>query len=546
MLKVHEISKSYSGKNILNKISFFIDKGDKAAIIGSNGVGKTTLMKIIAGFEKPDEGIIEIDNSEMIGYLRQEFEIVEENQSIVSFIKKYIGIDKLEEKLNVLQDSMGNDPKIIEEFCEIQEKYILLDGYNFDYKLNVVLNGLGFENEMREVLIRNLSGGQKSKIFLAAVLLKGAELILLDEPTNNLDIKSIEWLEEYLSSIDVPCLIISHDRRFLNKVTNKTFEINFFDRTIDMFPGNYSEYSEFKKKQEEKLIERYNIQQEEIQQLRESAKQKKDWANKGRKQGVKDNDKYTRGYERDRASGLASNAKNIEKQIEKMSKIERPKIKNKLQIKINFSKIKGSTSIIAKDLICGYPNGFTTQPISLNCKFGDRIIIKGDNGSGKTTVLKTIVGDLKKIEGQLEIGTGIKIGYISQDTKEITDLTIEEYIKEHVNYEKLEDQSIIFRVLNQFNFSYEERKKQYSKLSPGERTRVKLVIYSLLDINTLILDEPTNHLDIEALEALEEVLESFKGTVIAISHDREFIKNSYPNTVYEMVNGNLVKTNIVN
>ncbi len=546
MLRVNNISKSYKGKTILNQIGFTLNSGEKIGLVGCNGVGKSTLMRIISGIEKADEGTIEIDNPEFVGYLRQEFKINEENETIVSFLKKEIGIDDIEANLKTLEETMGEDTEKIEKYCELQEKYSLLDGYNFDYKLDTILNGLGMGKEFKDRRISELSGGQKNKVMLALVLLKGAELILLDEPTNNLDLKSIEWLEEYLSTLDIPCLIVSHDRRFLDKVTTKTIEIDEFERTCKEYPGNYSQYVEFKKKEEEKQLELYSSQQEQIKVLQDSIKQKKDWAIKGRKQGVKDNDKYTRGYERDRASGLASKAKQIEKQIQQMDKIERPKTRNKLQIKINTSKMKGSTNISFKDLVCGYEKGFQTEPVSLDCHFGQKIIIIGDNGSGKTTFLKTLMKEQKPISGNVDIGSALKIGYIAQDTKENTDLTIDEYIKKSIDYENLQDKSMIYTVMKQFNFAYEDKDKKYSELSPGERTRIHLAIFSLLDINTLILDEPTNHLDIEALEALEEVLENFEGTVIAISHDREFIEKVCPDRILEMVDGKFREIRVEN
>lgn len=247
----------------------------------------------------------------------------------------------------------------------------------------------------------------------------------------------------------------------------------------------------------------------------------------------------TRGYLRDRSQTLASNAKKIENQISQMEIMDRPKIKNKLHIEIPNSKKEGNTDIIAKDLVSGYDNGFKTEPINLHIKYGERIVITGDNGARKSTFLKTLIGEQKQIEGQTYIGNGIKIGYISQDTKEQNNESIEEYVMNSLKNQKIDDNSIIYTVLNQFNFDYEERKKKYSILSPGERTRLKLAIFSLEDINTLILDEPTNHLDIEALEAIEEVLKDFNGTVIAISHDRQFIKNIYPNKILEFEKGKI-------
>ncbi len=537
MLRVENISKSYNGKDILNNISFSLDEGEKAGIIGLNGIGKTTLLRIIADEEKPDSGKIIKDKNSLIGYFKQEFKISEEDRNIVSFIKKFIGIDVIEIHMNEAEKAMETDESKIQEFCDLQEEYMRLDGYNIDYKLDQILSGLGLDNTIKEKKISELSGGQKEKVMLAAVLLKGTDLLLLDEPTNNLDIKSINWLEKYLKNNNSPMLIVSHDRRFLDDVITKVMEIDFYTRNMKEYPGNYSEYKKFKEDEQNAQLRKYNEQQEKIGELRKSITQKKEWAQKGNKQGVSDNDKYTRGYIRDRSQGLASNAKKIESQISQMNKIERPKIKNKLHIDINGDKTKGNKNIDTKDLVSGYEDGFKNEPVTTHIKYGDRLVIIGDNGSGKSTFLRTLIGKQKPISGEQSIGSGVKIGYLAQDTKENTNETIEDYFKKSINYANLEDKSLIYTVLKQFNFDYEERTKKYSMLSPGERARLKLAIFSMQDINTLVCDEPTNHLDIEALEAIEEVLKDFDGTVIAISHDREFIKNIDPTKVLKFSDG---------
>ena len=440
----------------------------------------------------------------------------------------------LEARLHELENEMDNDQNKIDEYCNIQNEYIRLDGYNIPYKLDQVLSGLGFNQEIKSKKIKELSGGQKEKVMLASVLLKGTDLLILDEPTNNLDLKSIEWLEKYLKEIQCPIMIVSHDRKFLDDVVTKIVEIDYFTRDLVEYPGK-----KIKEKQEESELKRYQEQQEKIGDLKKSIRQKKEWAQKGNKQEVSDKDKLARGYLRNRSQTLASNAKKIENQISQMEIMDRPKIKNKLHIEITNSKKEGKTDIIAKDLVSGYDNGFKTEPINLYIKYGERIVITGDNGSGKSTFLKTLIGEQKQIDGQISIGNGIKIGYISQDTKEQNNESIEEYVMNSLKNQKIDNSSIIYTVLNQFNFDYEERTKKYSILSPGERTRLKLAIFSLEDINTLILDEPTNHLDIEALEAIEEVLKDFNGTVIAISHDRQFIKNIYPNKILEFTKGKI-------
>lgn len=366
---------------------------------------------------------------------------------------------------------------------------------------------------------------------------------MLDEPTNNLDLKSIKWLEKFIKESNIPCIIVSHDRKFLDNTTNKTAEIDFFERNLREYPGNYTAYKEFKEQQMEKEEKEYEEQREEINELKSSIKEKKEWAQKGRKQSVKDKDKYTRGYERDRSSGLASKAKDIEKKIEQMDKKEKPKRKNPLQFNIDFDKIKGSTNISANHLVCGYKSGMQLEPISLHLDFGERIVIIGDNGAGKTTFIRTLIGEQEPISGEASIGSGIKIGYIAQDSQINEEITIEKYMMEQCD----EERAKIFTTLNKFNFDYEDRNKQYKDLSPGERTRLKLATFSIKEINTLVLDEPTNHLDIEALEAMEEVLQTFHGTVIAITHDRYFIEKLKPHRILELKNNqfrNIVVENL--
>ena len=537
MLRVEDVSKSYNGKDVLNNISFSLDEGEKAGIIGLNGIGKTTLLKIIAGDEKPDSGKIIRDKNSLVGYFKQEFKISEEDRDIISFIKNFIGIDVIEKQMNEAEKAMGTDESKIQEFCDLQEEYMRLDGYNIDYKLDQILSGLGLDNTIKKKKISELSGGQKEKVMLTAVLLKGTDLLLLDEPTNNLDIKSMNWLEKYLKNNNSPMLIVSHDRKFLDDVVTKVMEIDFYTRNMKEYPGNYSEYKKFKEDEQNAEIRKYNEQQEKIGELRKSITQKKEWAQRGNKQGVSDNDKYTRGYIRDRSQGLASNAKKIEAQINQMDKIEKPKIKNRLHIDIKGENTKGNKNIETRNLVSGYENGFKNEPVTTSIEYGDRLVIIGNNGSGKSTFLRTLIGKQKPISGEQNIGSGVKIGYLAQDTKENTNETIEDYFKKSINYASLEDKSLIYTVLKQFNFDYEERAKKYSMLSPGERTRLKLAIFSMQDINTLVLDEPTNHLDIEALEAIEEVLKDFDGTVIAISHDREFIKNISPTKILKFANG---------
>ena len=544
MLEVINVGKQYDGKDILKDINFSLNKEDKVGLIGSNGVGKSTLFKIISGQENPDSGTVKFDGNKLfIGYLPQEFKIEDENQTVLSYVKNYTGLGPIELRLNDLQKTMELDEsnyKAVEEFCELQNKYIDADGYNLEYKLDQILNGLNLKINAKTTNIFELSGGQKNKILLAGVLLKGSDLVLLDEPTNNLDLNSIIWLENYLSSIKIPLLIISHDRKFLDKITNKTMEIDFFDRTIKEFPGNYTQYKNFKDNEFKSLSKKYLEQKEEIKTLKATVQAQKHWADIGSKQDVKDNDKFTRGYERNRSGNLNNKAKKIEKQIKRIELVEVPENLEKLRLRIKKGTVKGSNRISLNQLVCGYEKEFRTNPLTLTLDYGKKIAFVGKNGSGKSTILKTIVGDQKPLDGSFTIGTALKIGYIPQDTKENENLTVIDFILSKLretNEEVDLDTSLLYTLLHQFNFSYEDRNKKMSELSPGQRTRLLLLIFSLKEINTLILDEPTNHLDIEALESLEEALEYFDGTVLFVSHDRTFIEKINPDKIIEVEDG---------
>ena len=349
-----------------------------------------------------------------------------------------------------------------------------------------------------------------------------------------MDLNSIKWLENYLKKINVPLLIVSHDKKFLDKVTNQTFEIDSETRELKTFPGSISEYLKFKDGEYNNQIKLYEEQQRKVKSLKKAQTQQKNWARTGRKQGVKDNDKFTRGYERNRSSKLDKKAKNIEKQIESIQTIQKPKEITELKFNIKLDDLKGSTYINTNNLICGYLNKLRLPKLNLNINLGDRLLIIGNNGIGKTTILKTILGELSPLSGNIQIGTSLNFGYIPQDTRLDIDKTIEEYLLENLNNQL--DKSLLYTVMNNFGFKFEDKDKVFKKLSPGERTRLLLLLFSLKKVNALILDEPTNHLDLEAILSLENALDSFKGTIIATSHDRDFIERLKPNIILSLDN----------
>lgn len=536
MIELKNICKSFDGKDILVNISFCIHDNQKIGLVGKNGIGKSTLLKIIAGVEEASSGEISISNStKTVGYLKQEIETMFFETTVNEYIDEQVGIKKLKEQLDELEKSDLTDQKKLNRFFEIQEAFMKMDGYNFEYKKQIVLSGLKLDNTILSKKIKELSAGQKSKILISILLLSSYDAILLDEPTNNLDLSSIVWLEKYILSLDTICIIISHDRKLLDNLVNKIIEIDQDTKGINEYTGNYSDYINYKKRKLNKQLEKYERQQEKISDMMDSVKQKKIWANAGRHQTMSDNDKYTKGYERDRSSSLSSSAKRIEIQMKKMDKIERPIIHEPLKIDIEVDdNQKNNIYINCENIVCGYKEGFSISIKNFNFKYGDKILIVGDNGTGKSTFINTIVGKILPIKGKIDIGKAVKIGMLIQDTFDFTkneSLTAEEYLITKLKIDK----QTIFNQFIKFGFSYEDKDKRLSVFSPGERTKIYLLICSIKKINTLILDEPTNYLDIEALDAIEEVISSFPGIIIASSHDRQFIDKFNP--TYKMVFG---------
>ncbi|MDD2376790.1 MAG: ABC-F family ATP-binding cassette domain-containing protein [Clostridia bacterium] len=517
MLEVKDITYSINSKIILNNISFKLNHGNKIGLIGSNGVGKSTLLKIIIGELQQEEGNVFKAKETLIGYFKQEMEILDTSKTVSEYIKDHVGIIDIENEMSKLEENL-NVPENLEKYSQLQEVYLALDGYNFEYKISTMLNGIGICESRKNDTIQNLSGGQKSKVMLIAVLLKGADLLLLDEPTNNLDINALKWLEDYLSKVDVPLMMVSHDRVFLDKIINKVIYIDYFTRKAIEYKGNFSNYLEVMQSKYDTDLKLFEEQQEEISKIKKDIKQKKGWAIAGRFQNVKDNDKYTKGYERDRASSLAKAAKSSEKKLEQMQKYERPKQLSKLKINISADEKEGNCSIFLKDLSCGYDYSILDN-INYAIEMGKKVVIIGENGSGKTTLIKTIIGILKPIDGEVIIGSGIKLAYMSQESEKNDTRTLKAYMLSKVK----EDLGKIFTVLSKFGIDYEDRDKHITKFSPGQRLRIELSVFSLLNINTLILDEPTNHLDLDCLEALENVISEFEGIIIVITHDRRFI-----------------------
>lgn len=521
---VKNLSKSFNSNKILDNISFVLEDNDKVCLIGNNGEGKSTLLKILNSDIKYDSGNINY-NDESIGMLMQEIDIKDYDLTIIDYIKKKTNILLLEEKLHKLEENL-NDSNM-EEYGNVLDLYLKLDGYNFENNINMLLNGLGLNKNLNKK-VKELSGGEKIKVLLTILLLSNPDIMLLDEPTNNLDIDGITYLENYLVKLNKKMIIVSHDEEFLNNISNKIFELNQGKLTEYKMP--YYEYLDYKKKEYKRNLEKYNSINEKKEELKSRIKEAEKWSNKGVNKKKKDNDKIAANFAKEQTKKTSGNISKLKRELEKEENIDFKK-KEKVSFDVNFTNEKGNKDIVINDLVCGYEN-FKTNKINLNIPFGMRVRIDGKNGTGKSTFINTLLSRIDKVSGNIIKGNEVKFGYISQDTLiEDNNKTIYEYLTDGIDEV---NNGLLFTVLDKFNISYEDRNKKYSKLSPGERTRVNLAKLSIDEVNVLVLDEITNHLDMEALNLIYDMLGSFKGTIISISHNRKFNEILSPDITYNI------------
>lgn len=533
-INIKDIWKSYGNRDVLRGISFSLASGEKVALVGHNGVGKSTLLKIIAGLEAFDKGEVFLPRNACIGYLPQEF-VFQEDETVKNCFWRTVGIAELKFHMEELLNNLEDERKI-EKFTELQEKYQKLGGENFDYKIKIILAGLGLAKIELHQKLKELSAGQKTKIILGAILLKGADLLLLDEPTNNLDIPALIWLEEFLKTTSATCLVVSHDKKFLDNIASRVLEIDWETRKLNIFRGKYSEYLDFKIKQLNRLKEEFRRQQEKINNLKKVAEKNKNWARKGSYQLPPDNDKYCRGMRRDRSAKLGRKASVIKKKLERIKKIDLPIEREPLTIDLNSQLIASKPKIILKEVIVGYKDSFQLGPINLEIAYGDRIGILGLNGAGKSTLLKVLSGRMLPLKGEIKIGKSLIVGDLIQEENNLPlDKTCLEFIEEKTAWQKEK----VINLIHKFNFSFDEATQTIKTLSSGQRTRLLLAYFSAISANVLILDEPTNHLDLEAIEALKEVLKTYKGTIIVVSHDRDFIEQIKLTNFYVIEDGKL-------
>ena len=509
MIAINNLSFNIGANKVLDNISFVLN--GKIGLVGKNGSGKSTLLKIISNNIKEYKGNVDLNN-ESVGYLCQEIQHIYDNMSIVEYIKYETGFDVLESKIHQLETNLNE--KNMEEYGDLLNYFLSIDGYNFNENLNSIMIGLNLNSPMNTP-IGILSGGQKMKVLLANLILSNKDILLLDEPTNNLDLSAIEWLENYLKVSNKKMLVVSHDEQFLNNIVGKIFELD--NGTIKEYNMSYHDYLITKEQEYKQQYEDYIKKINEKNRLKRSLQKAKEWSNIGNsKKSHNDNDKIANNYAKERTNNF--NISKINKQLDDL-KIPSFEEKEKINFFLNIDESKGNKDIILKDLVCGYDN-FSTPILNLNIVYGSKIQITGKNGSGKTTLINTILGKIEPLNGNVIVGSAVKLGIISQDTININSkCTVIEYL---TNKKDNIDLSLIFILLDKFGINYTDKDKIYNTLSPGERTKVNLVKIALDKINVLILDEVTNHLDKEAIDLIFELISLYNGTIISISHNRKY------------------------
>lgn len=501
ILQGNKIERSFSGDVLFDNINIQVDEKDRIALVGRNGAGKSTLLKILVGEEAPTSGEINTKRDLSLSYLAQDSHFESENTIFDEMLHVFDDVRSMESRLRKMEMQMAEltgdaFDKLMSDYDRLSEEFRVKGGFTYEAEIKAILNGFKFDESMWQMKISELSGGQNTRLALAKMLLEKPELLVLDEPTNHLDIETIAWLENYLVNYQGALIIVSHDRYFLDKVATVTLDLT--KHSLDRYVGNYSKFMDLKAEKLALEAKNYEKQAKEIAKLE---------------------DFVQRNLVR---ASTTKRAQARRKQLEKMERLDKPLAGQKsANMTFHADKVSGNVVLTVTDAAIGYDDQILSEPINIDVKKFDAIAIVGPNGIGKSTLIKSIVGQIPFIKGTSTYGANVEVGYYDQTQSNLTrtNTVLDELWNDFSTTPEVE----IRNRLGAFLFSGDDVKKSVSMLSGGERARLLLAKLSMQNNNFLILDEPTNHLDIDSKEVLEDALIDFDGTLLFVSHDRYFI-----------------------
>jgi macrolide transport system ATP-binding/permease protein len=541
MLNIENLSKYYGPFLVLNGVSFSLNKQMRVGLVGANGVGKSTLLKIIAGRETADAGTVSFEPGASLGYLPQTLPI-SSGKTMEDVLEEAVaGIRKIESRLRVIENELsshdGRTEVLLQEYGELSRQFEERGGYDLDHRFDIVMEGLGIGYLPRSRTVESLSGGEKTRLGLAGLLLGSPDVLLLDEPTNNLDTANLQWLEGYLSRCRGAVIMASHDRQFLNATANWIYEIDERTHNLQRYAGNYNAFKTAREQEMTRWEENYRRQQDEIKELKRVMQTSSSEARK--RQRSRDKDKYALQFKTERSQAAATrHIRSARERLERIMENPVPRPPRPLRFKAAFTgkEIRSAEVVRVTGLGKSYGNITVLRNVDFYLGPGSRVVIVGPNGSGKTTLLRIITGMERPDTGSVSLAPNVRPGYLPQEPSLAErEMTILDYFRQG---RPGHEEDFIFGLVTCGLFTYDELNKTLSQLSLGQRRKLEIACLIAAEPNVLFLDEPTNHLSLDILESFEKAILEFNGPVMAVSHDRRFVQN-FRGETWELREGRL-------
>jgi ATPase subunit of ABC transporter with duplicated ATPase domains len=506
-----DISKSYAAVQVLDHVSLVVAPGDRIGIIGPNGIGKSTLLRVLAGLEAPDRG--EIVRTGIVGYLPQEPE-PRAGETVRDYLARRTGVGEAETAMDALAARLGDEPELAGAYSDALDRFLALGGDDFDPRARAVLADVGLDRRGdRE--IATLSGGEAARAALASILLSRFDVFLLDEPTNNLDFVGLERLERFVGGLDAGVVLVSHDRSFLDRTVTRVVEIEAETRRVHEYAGTWSEYEAARERARAQHEASYADFVDEHERLTGLLTERRNQAS--RLGGSRKIARQTGGSDRRGTNALRGKVQQAKNHLERLDEVEKPWSPWRLELQFAAAPPSGAIAELRGAVV--ERGAFRLEPVDLELRFGDRVAIVGPNGSGKTTLIRALTGDLALARGERHVGGGTVFGELSQARDLFSGRLLDDFV-ELSGIERGEARTLLAK----FALGADDVERPAPSLSPGERTRAALALLAARGVNCLILDEPTNHLDLEAIEELERALADYEGCLVVVTHDRRFLE----------------------